>query len=302
MIFMKLSVSKILAAALTAALVIMALAACHPRHETASPPQTGPAAASQARATSTGTAVAPAAAGTSLPGDQAVTPRYRIAITLPSLPADEAPLAKALRTTADHAKREFLRALPDPKQFPEFADRQLLLRLDFDLAAQTAAFTSVRESGSEDTGGAHPLPVQSSFVYDRSAGRLVTLDDLFSDPDAARKGLAAYVREKLSGRLTAQMTQALGTGEGSPEAIREGKTSMMQMLNDGTQPSADNYAVFIVRAGARETDPSPGLLLIFPPYQVAPYAFGTQTVEVPAAVFAKFLKPRYRSAFAADRA
>jgi hypothetical protein len=56
--------------------------------------------------------------------------------------------------------------------------------------------------------------------------------------------------------------------------------------------------VFVVRAGSTSDAPSPGLALIFPPYQVAPYVFGTQTVDVPAGVFAKFLKPAYASAFA----
>jgi len=56
----------------------------------------------------------------------------------------------------------------------------------------------------------------------------------------------------------------------------------------------------VVQAGASQAAPSPGLTLIFPPYQVAAYVYGTQTVDAPAAIFAKFLKPAYQGDFAAQ--
>ncbi|MGH8183004.1 MAG: RsiV family protein [Rhodanobacteraceae bacterium] len=239
---------------------------------------------------------APAPASTApLPGDHAVTKHYKIAITLPTLPADEKPLADAVRTTADNAKRDFMQVLPDPKQLPEFANRQLDLLLDFKVTAQTPAFVSVRETGMQDTGGAHPNPVQATFVYDRKAGKLVTLDELFAQPDAARKALANFAHDTL---LKKFMANAPKPGEGSPEALREWKANMLQMLNDGTKPTTVNYSAFVVRAGASTNTASPGLTLVFPPYQVAPYVYGTQTVDVPTSVFAQFLKPEYKGAFA----
>lgn len=239
---------------------------------------------------------APAPAGTeALPGDHATTRHYRIAINLPALPADQKPLADAMRATADNAKRDFLQALPDPDELPQFANQRFELRLDFKVVANTPAFTSVRESGTQDTGGAHPIPVDAAFVYDRKAGKLVTLDDLFADPDAARKALANFAHDTL---LKKFMAQAPSSDEGSPEAIREWKTGMSRMLDEGTRPTTVNYSVFVVRAGATDAAASPGLTLIFPPYQVAAYVYGTQTVEVPTAVFAKYLKPAYRDAFA----
>lgn len=216
-------------------------------------------------------------------------------MTLPALPATDKPLADAMRTTADNAKRDFIQALPDPQALPEFANRQLDLILDFKLAAQTPAFTSVRETGMADTGGAHPNPVEATFVFDRKAGKLITLDDLFTQPDAARKALANFAHDTLLKKLLANAPKP---GEGSPEAIREWKSNTMQMLDDGTKPTTVNYSAFLVRAGSQPDTASPGLMLIFPPYQVAPYVYGTQTVEVPASVFAQFLKPGYAGAFA----
>ena len=269
---------------LAGAVTALLLAACTP-----SP---APPAAADAASTA---ADAPAdAAG--LPADQATSRRYKISINLPTLQADEKPLADALRASADNAKREFMQALPDPEQLPEFVDRQLQLFLDFKVAARTPAFTSVVESGGSDTGGAHPMPVQGAFVFDRKAGRLVTLDDLFSDPEGARKALAYVAREALLERF---MADAPEPGEGTPQALQEWKANMLQMLDEGSKPTAANYALFSVRAGAYDNAASPGLTLIFAPYQVAPYVYGTQTVDVPTDVFAKFLKPAYQGDFAA---
>jgi hypothetical protein len=285
---------KPLASTRFAALAAVALAACNqqPAGSRQSPdPVAVPAVSAPAPVIA-----APAQVGTAnLPGDHTTTRHYKIAIGLPSLSPGQEPLADAMRTTADNAKREFLQSLPDPQQMPELADRQFELLLDFKVAAETPAFTSVRETGMQDSGGAHPIPVEAAFVFDRKAGRLIALGDLFNQPDAAREALAGFVRDKLLKQLSAGAPRP---GEGSPEAIREWKSNMLQMLDDGTQPTTVNYSVFVVRAGAPATAPSPGLTLIFSPYQVAPYASGTQTVEVPASVFAKYLKAGYRGAFA----
>lgn len=279
--------ASILTAGLAAA---CALAACQqPPMPTASTP------APTATTASGASVPAPAASAAPLPGDHATTRRYRIAIDLPPLPADEAPLAKALRATADDAKREFLAALPDPAELPEFANRRFDLFLDFKVVARTSAFTSVRATGGMDIGGAHPVPVDASFVLDRKGGRLLTLDALFTDPDAARAALADFAHAALLKKL---MANAPKPGEGSPQALREWHENTVRMLDDGTRPTSVNYAVFAVRAGADASAPSPGLTLIFPPYQVAAYVYGAQTVDVPAKVFAKFLRPAYAADFA----
>lgn len=236
----------------------------------------------------------PSSAG--LPGDHAQTARYRIAIALPTLPADERVLAEALRATADDAKRQFLDALPDAAQPPERARHPLLLQLDFKVVARTPAFTSVRESGMQDLGGAHPIPIEAAFVFDLRGHRLLALDDLFADPEPARRTLAGFARAALLAKFTAAAPRP---GEGSPAALREWKANMRQMLDHGTEPITVNYSVFAVRAGATAAAPSPGLTLVFPPYQVAPYVDGVQTVNVPTNVFAAYLKPGYRVDFAA---
>ncbi len=236
---------------------------------------------------------APATAATAS-GEHAATRRYKIDIGYPALRADEAPLLATLHKIAAAAKRDFMQALPDPKQFPEFADRQMQLLIDFGIAARTRDFVSVRETGMQDTGGAHPVPIDSTIVYDTHAHRSITLDDLFADADGARKTLADYARNELTRKILAQAPKP---DEGSPQAIREWKANAQKMIIDGTQPVEQNFANFIVRGGDSPGESSPGLTLIFPPYQVAPYVYGTQTVDVPSEVFAKYLKAQYRNDF-----
>ena len=271
--------------------LVLLLAACQ-SEQTESAPNASTAAATSPGSASAGVPAAPIAASTS--GEHADTKRYKIDIEYPALSADEAPLGLMLRKIAATAKQEFMQSLPDPKQFPEFADRQMQLLIDFKIAARARDFISVRETGMQDTGGAHPIPIDSAIVYDVQAHRTVTLDDLFDDADAARKALSDYARTELTNKI---MAQAPKPGEGSPEAIREWKFNAQKMIDDGTQPTEQNFANFVVRADAHPTYPSPVLTLIFPPYQVAAYVYGTQMVDVPTATFAQYLKPQYRDAF-----
>lgn len=281
----------------TVALATLALAACQQPSGNPPPASAGYAAGAGDSSSAPVIAAQPASADSvGLPGDHTETTQYKIAISMPNLPDTAKPLAGALRTTADAAKRQFLQALPDPDEGSASPRQQFALHLAFTVAARTAAFTSVRETGEVDTGGAHPAPVEGSFVFDHKANSVITLDDLFAQPDRARKALADFARAALAKRLLANAPEP---GEASPTASREWMTNMQQMLDYGTQPTNVNFALFVVRAGAANDAPSPGLTLVFPPYQVAPYSDGTQTVDVPASVFAAFLKPAYRADFAA---
>lgn len=168
------------------------------------------------------------------------------------------------------------------------------LLIDFTIASRTNDFVSVREQGMSDTGGAHPLPIDASFVYDTHAQQVIALDNLFADPGSTRKRLAEFARAALTKKM---MAQASKRNEGSPQAIEEWKANARQMIDDGTKPTADNFSNFVVRAGTQPSDPSPGMTLIFPPYQVAAYVYGTQAVDAPARAFSQSLKPQYRNAF-----
>lgn len=227
------------------------------------------------------------------PADRESTPRYKIDISYPLLPESAATLAAALQQTGSSAKQAFLQGLPDPDEQPQYANRQLQFKLDFSVVARSPRFISVREKGWADTGGAHPIPVDAALVYDRQADQLVALGDLFTNPQQARERLAQYARDMLQQRLLADVPT-----DASAKARQEWLTNMGNMIAQGTAPTADNYRSFIVLTA---NDAATGLRLVFSAYQVAPYVFGAQMVDVPVAVFASLLKPQYRSAFTTAR-
>lgn len=279
----------------TALAAALALAGCghSSAPESAGPsPASSPVPAQSASPAANAASTSASTASNALPGDHAQTKRYKIDINYPQLPASDAVLAGALHQTGDKAKQEFMEALPDPKELPEFADRQLQLKVDFSVAARMPRFVSVREKGMADTGGAHPNPIDGSFVLDTQAGKVITLDDLFTDPEQARQHLSEISREALQKTLLAKVPG----GAKTPAKVRkEWQDNMREMIDDGTRPTQENFSEFVVLAGAG--DKASGLQLIFSPYQVAPYVYGTQTVDVPVDAIADLLKPAYRDAF-----
>ncbi len=281
----------LLPAALAAALILAGCGDSSAPEPAAPPSATSSVPAQAATAERAGPAPAASVANT-LPGDHARTRHYRIDIAYPHLPPADDALDRALHAAGDKAKREFMLGLPDPKALPGFADRQMQLKIDFSVAARMPRFVSVREKGMAATGGAHPIPIDGSFVYDVQAQKVIGLDDLFDDPAKARRVLAGFARAALEKKLLAEVP---GGSEASPEARREWKRNMREMIEDGTAPTRQNFSEFVVLAGAG--DKASGLELIFSPYQVAPYVYGTQTVDVPVDVFAGLLGKDYRNAF-----
>ncbi|WP_264696133.1 hypothetical protein [Candidatus Nitrosacidococcus sp. I8] len=44
----------------------------------------------------------------------------------------------------------------------------------FSIVSKTDKLISIRGKGGADTGGAHPIPIEMSFIYARKAQRIVT--------------------------------------------------------------------------------------------------------------------------------
>ena len=117
-----------------------------------------------------------------------------------------------------------------------------------------------------DTLGAHPNAFYRTFTFDLATGAELKIDDLFLP--------RANYLTRLSAIAEFELGKALGEFA-DPEYIRQGVT-----------PEAINFQSFAIDGA--------NLVLIFPPYQVAPYAAGTQTVSIPLAQLAEILKPEYQ--------
>lgn len=143
--------------------------------------------------------------------------------------------------------------------------------LDFTVAFKSDKFVSIAAQGSEYFGGAHPNALIFTFNYDLVAKKVLKLADLFTSGSNYLQLLSEFSIAELNSR---------GLGE-------------LGMVEAGAGEDAGNFIFFDVTS-AGET----GIELIFPPYQVAPYAAGTQIVSVPVTVFESILKPEYQALFA----
>jgi len=121
-------------------------------------------------------------------------------------------------------------------------------------------------SGYEFTGGAHGLPLLGTFVFDLKTGQRLSLDDLFATQD--------YLKT-LSGLAQADLkTRDISTDSG--------------WIASGTAPDTINYKYYYLTHDA--------LVLVFPPYQVAPYVSGVQEVAIPYGKITSLLKPEIKQA------
>ena len=127
-------------------------------------------------------------------------------------------------------------------------------------------YASVKLDVAVYSGGAHANHWPMTWVFDLTDGHSLTLDELFTDTDAALADLAGVCRGVLPGPL--------------------GGMYVPEMVEAGTEPFFENYARFVLT--------SDGLALFFPPYQVAPFAAGEQVVTIPYAHLDALLRPEFR--------
>ncbi|MDL2313856.1 DUF3298 and DUF4163 domain-containing protein [Desulfovibrio sp. OttesenSCG-928-C14] len=134
--------------------------------------------------------------------------------------------------------------------------------LDYETSATLGRVVSVLFNYSLYRGGAHPENVTLSMVFDIADGRLLGIDDIFAQPE----GLAQF----LSDFTYTALKPALG-------GIWEDTPSFM----DGFSPNLSNFSTFVMG--------QEGLTLVFPTYQIAPYASGVQSCTVPLRELLRFM-------------
>ncbi len=116
-----------------------------------------------------------------------------------------------------------------------------------------------------DTGGAHGNIFFKTFVFDKNTGNLLSLSDLFQNNVDYLNALSSMARTRLAA--------SLGTS---------GDTKVIQA---GTTPDDANFQNFFFDG----TD----FVVVFPPYQVAAYAAGPQTLRIASADLKNILKSTY---------
>ena len=218
------------------------------------------------------------------------TPNYIVGISYPEVAKRYPQLGRALHAYAEGARADLMKAvaqLGDTKPTAPYD-----LSLQFTGLVETPRIVAVAADGSSYTGGAHGNPLVQRFVWLPQQERLLDANTLLPDP-AGWSQVSDYVREQLMTQLAGQLDEDGAEGVDRAQALKEGAA----MIDEGTKPLATNFTRFepVMNAdgGIR------ALRFVFPPYQVAPYAEGTRTVDVPTSLLLPLVAPEYKPLFRA---
>ncbi len=112
-------------------------------------------------------------------------------------------------------------------------------------------------------GGAHPNSYVTAFNYSPRENRALELEDLFQEESDYKSVILDYVWEQLVNNPNTYMSVAAGT---------DGETTLVtkDLLRGDFDAELSRFFI-----------DSDGLLFVFDPYQVAPYAAGIIEVKVP---------------------
>ncbi|WP_159015700.1 DUF3298 and DUF4163 domain-containing protein [Cognatiluteimonas profundi] len=215
-------------------------------------------------------------------------PRYMIGISYPPIASRYPGLAAELERYADGARADLMRAVAALGQARPAAPYDL--SLSFTEVVATPQVVAIAADGSSYTGGAHGAPLVARFVWLPGENRRLTAQDLVPDP-AAWRDISDHVREQLQAALSQRVdADALAPADRAQVVKDAGR-----MIDEGTGPDVDNFSQFepVLAPDGRIA----ALRFVFPPYQVGPYADGTQTVDVPADVLLPRIAPAYRHLF-----
>lgn len=117
-----------------------------------------------------------------------------------------------------------------------------------------------------DTLETHGIIDFKTFTFDTKTGNLITLNDLFLRNSEYLDALSRISRNKL------------------PESIGNGADA--SFIQNGTMPEEKNFSRFFLDNGR--------IVFVFPPYQVAPYTKGPQTIHIPLTELGDILNPAYK--------
>lgn len=169
---------------------------------------------------------------------------YRYALPVTGLPKVDAALAAYL-----DERRAEVQSLLKSTGIGRGRARANVSRIAFQAYTASNRLLSIRFEEMRDTGGAHPNTTYASFVFDLRTQAQLKLADLFTDTPAALAVLSQLAEQRLTLALDGLL------------------------FPEGFTATANNFSVFVLDGA--------DIVFTFPPYQVASYAQGTQTLRVP---------------------
>ena len=165
--------------------------------------------------------------------------------------------ARVTKELADFKKQMTGLSADDLKMLPQGMNNYLDIGYNIEYADND--FVSVSFLAGNFTGGAHPNYNYFTITYDLRNGREIKLSELFKPGAKYLALVSAYATKDLQGRTMPDSGENLGLAQ--------------DLFADGAKPTAENYQNWNIT--------KKGLMFTFDPYQVGPYAAGSQTVIVP---------------------
>ena len=217
-------------------------------------------------------------------------PDYIVGISYPQGIGKHPMLARALQAYAESARAELMQAVASLQGRKPTAPYDLSLQ--FTGLVDTPRIVAAAADGSRYTGGAHGNPLVQRFVWLPQRNEMLGSRQLIVDPTGWTT-VSDYCREQLMTALSQQLDEDALEGDDRAQALRSGS----RMIDDGTAPTADNFARFEPVMNADGSIRA--LRFVFPPYQVAPYSEGTRTVDVPSKLLMPLVAPDYKPLFRA---
>lgn len=173
-------------------------------------------------------------------------------------------VAQTVDTFIEQQKTQFLQFFAEGGFYPG-VPAPWGLWIDYEEYQFSESVISLKFIISDYTGGAHPNTYFQTYTFDLTQETLIGFEDLFLEDSNPLAMIAPLAQQ--------QLTETMG------------EFADPQWIAEGTGENPANYQSFVL------TETS--LILLFPPYQVAPYAAGPQQVEIPLADLSAILKPEF---------
>lgn len=174
-------------------------------------------------------------------------------------------IEKVVNNEVNQFKKNLVLDSPHMQTLPE-ALRKNSLRVDYDVDVvkpknETLLSVRITFEGMQ-AGRAHPYHNNKVINFDLTSGKVLALDDIFKKNSKYLQLLAAYSKKTLDQKLK----------------------NDSWMVEQGTKADVKNFQNWNLQADS--------LLITFDEYQVAPYVYGTQEVEIPYSELKKVLSAK----------
>ena len=152
---------------------------------------------------------------------------------------------------------------------------------------ENGSVLSLSGDTNADTGGAHPNEAFQTIVWDKKAGQAVPIEALFA-PDQVKAALTA-IADAASKAWTKTYTQRSGQPPGQDS----------DLAGSGIGAEAGKLKTYALIYAKGQTAAN-GIVLLYGAGQAWPHVLGDFRLAVPAAVFAKYLRPQWKEVFIAE--